>query len=927
VGVVVALLALSCLGGHAVAGEDPALPPPMVRRVRGPGGVPLQSAPVPGRPAPPASSGGEALPEPGPLPPPDEAFPPGPPPRPDGGPGAVRPPRDGLPPEPGPAEPALPDRPESGELPERPPPRPDVRAEPAPGEVGFQVARPGGLMRLYRDDEDPEHRRIVVMVGTPRIERPAHVRTDDAGRQRRVEELVVKANAIVAWVDRRGFPGVDAYGGLDLAGDGPAAAAVPEGGFPMGRTASVIPEFLLGLYAEGAVELTFGDQRFRAESLYLDPQAFKGLLVEPRVAGRARGIEAAGEEGIPLHLRARVGRLEARGLTVFEDAEVSTSRSDDRIALGAQTLRVQEFAERHGPDGAERPHFVGFQARSTQRYEARGITVRGERLPLVRVAQASFGLSDTSEGLPTLVRGARAGSRSHLGRFGFVELGGDLGPQGTPWGSWGLEAGGYTKRGPALLPEVRWKRLERDAPVRSVGKLGGFLVAEQADQDRTGFEPGEWRHRIALESRTWLEDDLWLDVEVNDFSDRGVNNEFFERDDLEHKDRESYARLSWAPAQPGTFVTTLTAKWHQRGFATETLEEPVAGLWVQSLPLLVPRSKGGLGLDLTTQSSAGRFRRAYDSLLALDDEAAWRFASTTRVHAAGRAGDLRLSGFGGIAIDHLTDLEGITSDTETTRSAFEAGALARLQLHRASRDVRGSWYQVDGLRHVIDLEAGYDVREGGGDALPGVYFDRREQLRDRQAVTAAVRQRWQTRRASGGLRDLLDARLGIAWWLDERGPYGRDAPGQAELLVRAEPREGLLLLGEADMDLDGRLASALAQAEVRTHLHGAPLRLSGGYRYVEDVSSAFTAEVGWTFSPRYRVEWLSYFEMERGEDLHRVLFHRSSADHVISFGVQFRNGSPQLEFAFSPAIGGRTTEEVPLFRDVFDPSTERSLSR
>lgn len=160
--------------------------------------------------------------------------------------------------------------------------------------------------------------------------------------------------------------------------------------------------------------LTFGDQRFTAESLYLDPHAFRGLLVNPRVDGRAKGIEQAGEEGLPLHLRARLGRLEARGLTVFEDAEVTTSRSDDRIALQVETLRVEEFAERYGADGAERPHFVGFQARSTQRYEGRGITVRGERLPLVRVGEAAFGLSDATEGFPTLIRGVRAEAATTL---------------------------------------------------------------------------------------------------------------------------------------------------------------------------------------------------------------------------------------------------------------------------------------------------------------------------------------------------------------------------------------------------------------------------------------------------------------------------------------------------------------------------------
>ncbi|MGE0192877.1 MAG: hypothetical protein AB7T63_12645 [Planctomycetota bacterium] len=986
VGITGLLLLVALPRGAAAEGDAATLPAPVVRRVRGPSEAPAAPAPTaprtgapPRSPSVPSTQPDGAADEPadgagrgflgGGLPPPERrpagSTPRAPTPTPQptpapqataapGGtePGAIAPPRPGpsvldepagtLPAAPVPAAPGRPGdaaaSPSSGLvapggswfdgdrfLPERPPERPVVRNEPEPGEVSFQVARPGGLMRLYRDEVEAETRRIVVMVGTPRIVRPAHERVDAQGRRRRVEELIVKANAIVAWVDRRGFPGVDAYGGLDLAGEDPRPQSEAENGFPMGKTASVVPEFLLGIYAEGAVELTFGAQRFTAESLYLDPHAFRGLLVNPRVDGRAKGIEQAGEEGLPLHLRARLGRLEARGLTVFEDAEVTTSRSDDRIALQVQTLRVQEFAERYGADGAERPHFVGFQARSTQRYEARGITVQGERLPLVRVGEASFGLSDASEGLPTLIKGVRAGSRGHLGRYGFVELGGTAGSREDPFGEWRVELGGYTKRGPAILPRLEWDRRDARAGWRSTGRVDGFLVFEQADEDRTGYRPGDVRHRLALESRTWLSDALTLDVEVNDFSDRGVNNEFFERDDLEHKDRESYARLRWAPEQPGTLVGTLTGKWHQRGFATETLEEPVAGLWVQSVPVIVPWRRGDVGVDLTSESSAGRWRRVYDDGLGLDDEAAWRFASTTRLHGRLMAGDVVLSGYTGIAADHLTEIEGTAGATETTRTALEAGARAHLQMHRTWCDARGGCFGLDGLRHVMDFELGYAAREGGGDEVRLPWFDRREALVDQQAVQAETRQRWQTRRKDGSTRDLLDLRLAAAWWLDERGPYGREAPGVFQAELRGEPWPDVLIRGDLDMDLDGRVASGSAAAEWRTRLGGGALRLSGGYRYVEDVSSAVTAELGWTFSPRYSVEMLTHVDVDDGANLFRVMFHRTSIDHLISFGLELRDGSPQLELAFSPAIGGRPAIDAPLFRDVFDPSTSRSL--
>src|SRR5690606_37023416 len=119
-------------------------------------------------------------------------------------------------------------------------------------------------------------------------------------------------------------------------------------------------------------------------------------------------------------------------------------------------------------------------------------------------------------------------------------------------------------------------------------------------------------------------------------------------------------------------------------------------------------------------------------------------------------------------------------------------------------------------------------------------------------------------------------RVEVSWWLDERGPWGREAPGTLTAELFGEPFPNVLLRGDADLDLDGRLDSAALAAEWRTRFGGAPLRLSGGYRYVEDVSSAFTAEIGWDFSPRYGVEILSHFDVRDGEDLHRILFHRNS---------------------------------------------------
>lgn len=916
-----AALVFACLWAGTVEADEGAtspLPPPRVRRLLGPGGTPLP-APDPVR-SPQEAAAFAPPPRPAPAPVP---FAPGFARAEDLVPGAAPVPVQG----PTRGRAGAPAGPEdfSAGLPPEAPPRPADDATPQPGEVGFEVARPGGSMRVFRDADNPEQQRVVVMIGNPRIERPRHERSDSAGRSRTVEKLEIQANQLVAWIDRAGFPGVDAHGELRGRTDVPVPeAAVRPGEKPARKTASVIPDFLLGIYAEGAVLLKFGEQEFRAEALYIDPQAFQGFLQEPRIDGRVLGVESPDPRGLPVYLRARGARLVSRGLVVLEQAEVSTSRSDDRVVLQAETLVVEEHAPRHGPDGAERPHLLGFQAESTQRYVAKTIVVRGERLPIFWLSELDFGLSEAGEAFPTVLKGARAGSQSHLGRFGFIDLGGKLGPSERPVADWLLGVGGYTRRGPALLPELSWHHLEPGAPLRSMGRVEGFLLAEQDDRDRTGFEPPAFRHRTTLESRTWLRDDLRLDVEGNFFGDRGVQNEFFERDDLEHKDRESYVRLDWRPARPGNVVATLTGKAHVRDFVTETTEEPQLGVWVQSLPLWSPAYRGAPSFDLVSNTFAGRLARRFDEALSAVDVEAWRLSNDTMVAGTLPLGDLRLVGTVGVSLDRYMDVEGL-GERDLERAALRFGLVAHGQAHRTQPGVRGGAYGLDGLRHVIDYEASWQAREGSGPEgaeLPP--FDRREQERDRHTLGTRWRSRWQTRRAGGGLRDVLDAQADLALFVDDRGPRGLDTPGLLTVRLRGEPRTGLRFDAEAEWDLASGIESAYGRAEWRTLVEERALRLSVGYGHVDDLSDALTFEGAWRFSDRYALEALSHFELGPGDDVHRLLFRRFSEDHAIAFGVEMRGGDLQLEISFAPAIGGLAEQQRPLFRDVFDPSTSRS---
>ena len=814
---------------------------------------------------------------------------------------------------PGPARGARP----ADDIPFLPPDRPAGDPEVRPGDVTFKVARPGGLLRPYLDGPPEAQRIVLVMLGSPRVHRPAHVKD---GKQ--ADALTIKANTIVAWADRRGIPELDAFAGL-------GGQAID--GQKLEPSASVIPDFLEGIYAEGAVELRFGELVFRAESLYVEPKTYKALLIEPRFDGRSIGVGKS-VEPLPLHVRARRMRLVAKGLAIFDDAEVSASRADDRIALQVKTLSVEELNDDVDDDGKPKPHALGFQADSTQWYSARALTMRGERVPFFWLPRADFGVSRDAEALTSPVKRIRTGNKSEVGRFGFLRLGTQVGPPRDPLFDVFAEVGGYTKRGWAGGLDVVWNHQEPTDPFRGFGAIRTWGVFDHRSSDSDGFvPPEEFRGRVTAESRVWLRDDLIFDLEFNDFSDRGFNNEFFERDDLAHKDRESYARLRWAPTRPGNVIGTLDLKWQQRPFFTETAELPQVGLWVLPAPLLTPSRRGGLSADVTSVVRAGYLGRRFDIDTPFVDYEAWRLHTDTRLNAAVDAGAVRLSAYVGGAGTRYEDRSDGLEDL--TRSALLAGVRANMQMHKTTGEV-GGWFQLDGLRHIIDVDvelAGrfYDSHQRRDVA----FFDSIDAERERSAGVLRLRNRWETRRRSAdgqvaGRRTVADVELAWLNYLDRRGPYGRESPGAFEMTLYGEPREGLEVAGELTTDFDDGVQTGSAGVGVRTSFRGKPLRIFGGMRYVRRRSTSITADLSWRFSEKYGLRFLEIVDLDEGENLTRLLLRRHSEDHIIQFGLSLRNSDDlNLELSIEPAIGGVTTRGARAFKDEPDLDQWGTFSR
>jgi len=298
----------------------------------------------------------------------------------------------------------------------------------------------------------------LVMVGNPVV---------------RGDDLTIKAQTLVVWLDTAKDAGLLGFGGL-AGGSAKRVEPRPSGaGGAAGagaRSASVLPDAVIAIYAEGAVDLVSGDIAFRASELYVNDRLHRALLIEPRFDTTT--TIAGAPTPVPIHVRAATMRTLAEGYAAFEQAETSTSRANDRIALEIRVLTMEEF----GQAVAGTPTLLGFtiETMGSQRFASQSIVGRAERVPLAYVPEAAFGGPEGLADFPVRIRHLTAGSRSSFGRWGFVGVGARQEVGDRAYVDWTANAVGYTKRGLGL-GEPAYERVDdgaRRVAVEGIHRLG-----------------------------------------------------------------------------------------------------------------------------------------------------------------------------------------------------------------------------------------------------------------------------------------------------------------------------------------------------------------------------------------------------------------------------------------------------------------------
>lgn len=553
------------------------------------------------------------------------------------------------------------------------------------------------------------------------------------------------------------------------------------------------------------------------------------------------------------------------------------------------------------------PTLLGFRSIEGQTFRAESVRLRGERLPLAYWGNADFEYP-FSRNFPVRIRSFRTGQRSSQGRYVNLTLGGTVTRNEEPLFDWDLILGGSFKRGPLAGGRIRW-----DKPKTS-GKAFFWNIYEFGhNPDGSGFIPQQpYRWIAEVETRNQLAKKLQFDLEFNDFSDAGVNVEYFENDALTHKDRESYGRLRWSEDWS---VTTLTGKWHQRNFITETTELPELGFWTSAIPIVTPRRRGAVAVDVVSTTQAGFLQRRHAAGEDLPDYQATRLRTRTTANVGVDVGDVRLSGYAGFdGAGYLTRSREGQGQPDLWRGALVTGVRANLQLHR-TWETRGGIFQLNRLRHIIDVDVGFQGRYfDDTDPLEAPFFDYRDLTRDNTTGEVRLRNRLQTRGKTGQIRNVMDLNISYLHFVDDQGPQLVDVPGWLDVYLRAQPRERLFVAGEGDWDLG---AGVLDKGYFGGGYQGDDLSVALGIRYIRDEAVAPVIDLSWRFSEKYGIRVREQYDFKADENYSRIVMGRYSRDHAFFFGVSGRGTELAFQFNFVTTVGhggleaGRTFNDQP----------------
>lgn len=362
------------------------------------------------------------------------------------------------------------------------------------------------------------------------------------------------------------------------------------------------------------------------------------------------------------------------------------------------------------------------------------------------------------------VRSIRYGRSDRFGHFVLSEFGTALRRKGEgqrlqKWGEVTLEADWREKRGGGwgLSLDYGWggssgyvhsyylHDLGRDPDIDFDRK---FPPLEHEDRGRVrAFHRTDWGEHWRFEAETWY------------FSDRSLQEEFFEKEFKEDKEPETAVYIRWLDGCWGAF---LYERHRLNDFQTQNEYLPRTGFWMLSHP---PVPSIFDTLTLTVGVDVAHLRRRYDEEAHRPAGRAWRADAISELLWAWEAGPFQASPF----LQQRTTLyeEERGGEESHERSLWSVGGRISTQIHGTHPEMVWEAVGLRGLRHVIELEARFAASLHNTVAPSELFFfDEVDLLDEFREASFEMRHRFRTKGADGRPFDFLDVGLEFEYYPD-----------------------------------------------------------------------------------------------------------------------------------------------------------------
>lgn len=702
---------------------------------------------------------------------------------------------------------------------------------------------------------------------------------------------------------------------------------------------SVLGPLLRAVYAEGGVYVRMKGREIRCDRLFLDFQRGKAYFVRATLTAELEGRQG---KSLPLTIRADVVRATARDRYRAENALITTcTYSDPHYEFETKSIDVDY---RHAWATFETSWWP------TVRVD----TVFGDDTPVLVLPKVggNSGLASTP------LQGVGFSHGTRFGTTAEVTWGGDLRrDDGSKWGDWRLHTDYRSSRGPGAGVDLSHK----SAATTPGGKQDELELSTYWQRDSQQFDTfsdrafdggknpdGSDRNRgfAHLFDRWYVEDPSitdkigagWrVDTEVSYYSDRGYFAEYDPGKTETAKQQETYveARKIWGNqgvAILGSYRLNDEAAYLDRkqgdllltDFENQTQYLPSATYHLINQPIVPYDVTGIFPVNFSMQASAANVKRRYDDRLAkkIDNDSGWTGEYVTRGDVETRftmpfsVGDVHVNPAFGGSLYGVDDANGFSQQEDGSEGRWSAfwDLHAGTQAWRSMPDVRNSFFDLDGLRHVASFDAQYfDRFKVSADPQTFQDNDMVDELAEERIASLRLRNRLQTKR-DGEVEDWLDYETRWLYFVDQNEPTGQspfgvredfaeplqsiDFPGETKYSrvardgsaywqhrARLQLLRKVWLVGEADYDMQAN-AMETSAAGVRWFADDR-LSVYVGRRTIHSDSTIWTERFDYRLSNRWGVELEYQEDTKEGKGLRTMVsLYRRAHDYTIAVEVQ-----------------------------------------